>query len=125
MSITETRIGLSPDLYDIFECFTPIRTHKRGIVSIVLVTREELRRDPLYWTRIDNKYHTVELASLDDACEAVEFYARKFPSVVNTVAPGVPTARLNLYKESHGTGSRVTSISSSRGDEIIRESKEG
>jgi len=97
MSITETRVGISPELFDIFGCFTDIRKPQDGLVSVVLVLRDEIDKDPHHWERVDRRFHTAIVGSLEDARVAIEWYASNYPLALNSVRPGVPTARLQAY----------------------------
>jgi hypothetical protein len=89
---------MSPKLYEVFDCFTDVRTKHAGIFEVVLVLESELMSDPVFWRHMNNKYHVAKLTSLDRALEAVEYYS-KCEDVVNRPPVGMAAERLKFLKQ--------------------------
>jgi hypothetical protein len=105
MSITETNVGISCKLHDIFGCFTRVSKEHKGSLRCLLVLREELESEPLYWEMMSNRYHLLQVTNLDKATEALEWYCMNYSFAVNSVEPGVPTKMLAAHREAHESSS--------------------
>jgi hypothetical protein len=83
MSITETKIGMSPLLYDKFRCFTPVKASRDDIYRASLVLRSEYLKDRVYWETGAGYLRPVIVADMEEAARTVDFYAKRYPFAVD------------------------------------------
>lgn len=101
MSITETNVGISSKLHEVYECFTRVSKGHKGPLRVILVLTEELESDPVFWTMMADRYHLLQVNSMERASEALEWYCMNYSFAANSVLPGVPTVKLEQYRENH------------------------